>query len=95
MLKTDHSNLTTYFKQADLNAHHEWWNVFLGEFYFYIENVKGNENLVADALSRKMHCVYELYFNQVEFKFQAQIKEEAKKDPQYQFLWQQANEAEK
>ena len=38
--------------------------------YFEIQHVKGKENHVADALSRKWNYVYELYFNWVEFKFQ-------------------------
>ena len=53
------------------------------------EHVKGKENRVADALSRKLHCVYELYYNQLECKFLDQVKEEAQKDSEYQFLWQQ------
>ena len=52
--------------------------------------MKGKENRVADALSRKLHGVYELYYNQVECRFLEQIKEESKKDPEYQFMWQQA-----
>ena len=30
----------------------------------------------------------------MEFKFQEQVKEVAEKDPEYQFLWQQAYDAE-
>ena len=48
---------------------------------------------MVDALSRKLHCVYELYYNQLECKFLDQVKEEAQKDPEYQFLWQQMEEA--
>ena len=87
MLKTYHSSLTSYFKQAGLNARQERWNAFLSEFEFDIQHVKGKENSVVDALSRKLHCMYEIYFNQVEFKFQDQIKEATENDPEYQFLW--------
>ena len=56
---------------------------------------KGKENRVEDALSRKLHCVYELYYNQLESKFLDQVKEEAQKEPEYQFLWQQMEEIRK
>ena len=52
-----------------------------------IQHAKGKENRVADVLSRKLRCVYELCYNQLECKFYDQIKEEARKDPEYQFLW--------
>lgn len=69
MLRTDHNNLTSYFKQSDLNTRQARSNVFLSEFNFDIEHVKGKEKCVTDALSRKLHCIYEFYFNQAEFKF--------------------------
>ena len=52
-----------------------------------IQHVKGKENRVEDALSRKLHCVYEIYYNQLECKLLDQVKEEGQKDPKYQFLW--------
>ena len=58
-----------------------------------MQHVKDKENRVADALSRNLHGVYELYYNQIECKFLEQIKIEAEKDPEYQFIWQQAEEA--
>ena len=60
-----------------------------------IQHMKGKEKRVVDALSRKLHCVYELYYNQLESKFLDQVKEEAKKDLEYQFLWQQMEETKK
>ena len=51
-----------------------------------IQHVKGKENRVVDALSRKLHCVYEIYYNKLESKFLDQVKEEAQKDKEYQFL---------
>ena len=41
MLRTDHSSLTSYFKQPDLNACQARWNAFLSEFDFDIQHVKG------------------------------------------------------
>ena len=60
-----------------------------------MQHVKGKENRVADALSRKLHGVYELYYNHVECKFLEKIKTKAEKDPEYQFMWQQAEESTK
>ena len=60
-----------------------------------MQHVKGEENIIADALSIKLHGVYELYYNQIECKFLEQVKEEGKKDPEYQFMWQQVEEAKK
>lgn len=87
ILKTDHSSLTCYFKQADLNSRQARWNAFLSEFDIDLQHVKGKENKVADALSRKLHNIYELYVNQVETIFLDQIRKEADKDPKYKFLW--------
>jgi len=55
--------------KANLNACQARWNAFLSEFDFDIQHVKGKENHVANALSKKMHRIYELCYNQIECKF--------------------------
>ena len=65
----------------------------MSEFEIDMQHVKGKENRVADALSIKMHNIYELYVNQVECRFLDQIRKEAGKDPEYEFLWQQAQDS--
>lgn len=55
--------------------------------------MKGKENRVADALSRKLHHIYEISFSQVELNFVDQLKEAAQKDPEYSYLWQQVKSA--
>ena len=57
-----------------------------------IQHVKGKEKGVVDALSKKLHGIYEMYYNQLENKFLEQLKEEANKDLEYQLLWQQMEE---
>ena len=74
ILKTDHSSLTNYFKQEDLNSRQARWNAFLSEFDMEIQHVKGKENRVADALSRKLHDTYALYYNQLEIQFFGEVK---------------------
>lgn len=66
---TDHGSLTSFFKQPNVNARHSRQTTFLSEFNFEIRHLKGKENHVADALSRKLHCIYEISYSKVEFNF--------------------------
>ena len=54
-LRTDHCGLKYLFDQPTLNARKARWLEFLCEFDFEIKHIKGKENKVADALSRKVH----------------------------------------
>ena len=53
-LRTDHYGLKYLFDQPTLNARQARWLEFLCEFDFEINHIKGKENKVADALSRKL-----------------------------------------
>lgn len=53
MLKRDHQSLQYLFTQRDLNARQRQWSEFLSEYDFGISYIKGKENVVADALSRR------------------------------------------
>jgi hypothetical protein len=90
LLLTDHSSLTNFFNQSSLNARQARWTTFLSEFDFEMKHLKGKENRVADALSRKLHCIYEVQISQVQSNIPEIIKEASLKDPEYTlFLWQQ------
>ena len=52
-LKTDHQSLKHLFTQRDLNARQRRWSEFMSEYDFGILYIKGKENVVADALSRR------------------------------------------
>eukprot|EP00253_Pinus_taeda_P020588 PITA_20588 len=52
-LKSDHQSLQYLFIQRDLNAKQRQWSEFLSEYDFGISYIKGKENVVADALSRR------------------------------------------
>jgi uncharacterized protein YaiI (UPF0178 family) len=52
-LKTDHQSLKHLFTQRDPNARQRQWSEFMSEYDFGISYIKGKENLVADALSRR------------------------------------------
>lgn len=87
---TYHISLTNLFKQPNLNARQARWTAFLSEIDFEIRHLKRKENHVIDALSIRLHYVYEISYSQVEFNFYKQIKEAALKDPKYAYLWKQA-----
>jgi len=53
LLLTDHHSLTNYFSQPTLNSRQAHWADSLSGFDFDIKHLKGRENRVADALSRK------------------------------------------
>jgi hypothetical protein len=52
-LKIDHESLKHLFTQRDLNARQRRWSEFMSEYDFGILYIKGKENVVADALSRR------------------------------------------
>lgn len=84
LLMTDHHSLTSYFSQPTLNARQARWVDFLGGFDFEIKHLKGKENRVADALSRKVHCLYEIGISEGQSTLGKEIKEAAEQDQIYQ-----------
>jgi hypothetical protein len=54
-LRTDHKGLKYLFDQPNLNSRQSRWLEFLREYDFDIKHIKGKENKVADALSRRVH----------------------------------------
>ena len=53
--RTDHCGLKYLLDQPTLNARKARWMEFLCEFDFEIKHIKGKENKVVYALSRKVH----------------------------------------
>eukprot|EP00253_Pinus_taeda_P005724 PITA_05724 len=89
LLLTDHHSLTNYFSQPTLNARQACWADFLSGFDFDIKHLKGKENRVADALSRKVQCLYEITFSRCENSLQEMMKTTASQDAEYKQLKQQ------
>lgn len=54
MLKSDHQSLQYLFTQRDLNVTQRRWSEFLSEYDFGISYIKRKENVLADALSRRL-----------------------------------------
>eukprot|EP00253_Pinus_taeda_P006607 PITA_06607 len=83
LLMTDHHSLTSYLSQPTLNARQARWVDFLGNFDFEIKHLKGKENRVADALSRKVHWIYEIGISQGWSTLDQEIEEAATQDQIY------------
>lgn len=95
LLLTDHHSLTHYFSQPTLNARQGRWADFLSGFDFDIKHLKGKENRVVDALSRKVHCLCELSVSKWQSSLIEQIKTTASLDSEYQYLKQQVQKSDK
>ena len=52
-LHFNHQSLQYIFTQLNLNARQRRWMEFLCEYDFDVHYIKGKENVVADALSRR------------------------------------------
>jgi hypothetical protein len=53
VVKTDHNNLKHFLEQKDLSERQQKWVSKVQAYDFDIEYVKGKNNVVADALSRR------------------------------------------
>ena len=53
VVKTNHNSMKYLLEQKDLNERQQKWVTKVHAFDFNIEYVKGNKNIVVDALSRK------------------------------------------
>lgn len=54
VVKTDHQSLKYFFTQKKLSPMQMRWVNFLSMFHFTVESMKGKDNLVVDALSRRL-----------------------------------------
>lgn len=89
LLMTDHHSLTSYFNQPTLNARQAWWVYLLSGFDFDIKHLKGKENWVVEALSRKVHCLYEISCSEGWTTFTEFIKKAVEQDQNYQQIGEQ------
>lgn len=66
---------------------------FLREFNFEMKHLNGKENRVADALSMKLHSIYEIRMSPITSNILEIIKEGTNNDLKYTFLWKQTKES--
>jgi hypothetical protein len=85
-LRTYHNGLQYLFDQPNLNARQNKWLEFLSEYNFDIKHIKGKENKVADALSRRVHELRDTTINMYPTDVKSKIMEAANTDPQYREL---------
>eukprot|EP00253_Pinus_taeda_P029145 PITA_29145 len=93
LLLTDHHSLTNYFSQLTLNARQARWVDFLGSFDFEIRHLKGKENRVVDALSRKVQCLYEISYSEWKSPFEEMIRKVAGQAVEYHQIKQQVQQS--
>jgi hypothetical protein len=83
MLLTDNSGVKFLFSQPDLNARQARWLAFLSEFDFEVRHIKGKENKVADALSRRTNGLFEISISREESDIEQNIKYASGNDEKY------------
>jgi hypothetical protein len=85
-LRKDHNGMKYLFDQPTLNARKSRWLEFLSEYDFDIKHMKGKENKVVDALSRRVHDFHSTSINMYQYDLKDIILETAKSDLQYKEL---------
>jgi hypothetical protein len=56
-LRTNHSGLKYLFGKPTLNVRKIRWLEFLSDSDFDIKHIKGKENKVVDALTKRLHLI--------------------------------------
>jgi hypothetical protein len=82
-LRTYHCGLKHLFGQPTLNARKTRWLEFLSEYDFEIKHIKGKENQVVDALSRRAHEVHVSAINMYKTYLKDKILEATNSDHLY------------
>jgi hypothetical protein len=82
-LRTYHIGLKYLFEQSTLNARQTRWLEFLSEYDFYIKHIKGKENKVADALSRRVHIMHATAVNMHQSDLKSRILDGLVTDQHY------------
>jgi hypothetical protein len=82
-LRTYHSGLKYLFGQPTLNVRQIRWLEFLSEYDFEIKHIKGKENKVVDALSKRVHEMHATTISMYKSDLKDRILEVAKLDQHY------------
>ena len=59
------------FEQPNLNARKARWLDFISEYDLELRHIKGMENKVPYALSRRVHFLHEIYLSKIEENLKA------------------------
>jgi hypothetical protein len=83
-LRIDHNGLKYLFGQPNLNARQTCrWLEFISEYDFDINYIKGKENKLVDALSRRVHKMHATNISMYKYDLKDIILEAAKSDMHY------------
>jgi hypothetical protein len=93
-LRTNHNSLKYLFDQPTLNARKIRWLDFLCEYDFDINHIKGKENKVADALSRKVHELHATTISMYRNEMKDRILKAVDIDLQYKGLVEKLQQCE-
>jgi hypothetical protein len=85
-LRTNHNGLKYLFDHPNLNARKSRWLIFLREYSFDIKHIKGKENKVVDALSRRVHELHAMAIIMYQTNVKRKIMEAANTDLHYREL---------
>ena len=83
LLKKNNMILNYLFEQPDLNTRKTKWLDFLSKYHFDLNHIKGKENKVDDAWSRRTHMIYEVNLSQTDSNLHEIIRTTNKVDPFY------------
>jgi hypothetical protein len=83
LLLMDNSGVKYLFIQLDLNARQEICLAFLSEFDFEVRHIKGKENKVTDALSRRVHGLFEISISREDSDLEQRIRMASINDENY------------
>jgi hypothetical protein len=85
-LRTDHNSLKYLFEQPTLNVRQSMWLEILCKYDFDINHIKGKENKVADALSKKVHELHPTTISMYRTHIKGRILEDTNANLQYRDL---------
>jgi hypothetical protein len=85
-LRTDHNGLKYLFDHPTLDARQSKWLEFLSEYDFDIKHIKGKENKVVDALSRRVQELHATAISMYQSYLKDRIIEATKSDLKYKEL---------
>ena len=83
LIKKNNMSLKYLFDQLDLNVRQAIWLAFLSEYHLQLKHIKGKENKVSNALSRRTHMIYEVALSQTDAYFHENIRVTNEVDPFY------------
>jgi hypothetical protein len=85
-LRKYHNGSKYLFDQPTLNARQSRWLEFLCEYNFDVKHIKGKENKVVDALSKRVHELHDTTVSMYQTDIKGRILEAANTDLQHMEL---------